>query len=630
MKKHITLLSGLLMISGAFAQVKNYQMPMRSRAASSISLMKGDVSTKNEGTEKVDGALIFQDDFSQSSFMWTTGTSGQGTFQLGNNSSAGMTSVTQYMGAMASTSAANGFAFFNGVQYLLGGSVDPQNTWVMSDTIDLSSTGSISLTFEQRYRAFNTDVTYLEFSEDGGATWAQSIVVNGAVATNAAATQNTVTVDFPVNNTPYGIVRFRWENTSADDSYGSGYGWCVDDIKIYSGYGNNVEMVAPHSYVGSQALQYTQIPVSQSDGTLEMEFDANMRNKGYNDLHVNLNVTTGSYNQTGATVNSPAFMDSVVEVVDPNGYMIPSTVGVHNLTLTVGSPDSTLAVTGDDSASMPFQVTSWIMACDSYDGTAASTNGSFSNFSSQVTGDFTGIGSYYEIFQDGQIGGAQVGIATVPAANQASFIGQEIFITLLKYNGTDFEYTYQSDPIQIAASHFGNLVNIPFADPVGVTAGDFYIVLVNSYVTADGGVPIMFAGYHGKSTTVGTTGETYPDDIVGLASDPATPTIVEAPVVRVDFQSHVGINEVSVATGVTTAPNPFGNETTVSFNLKNDAAVSLTVTDMAGRTVYTVPSANMTAGAQTISIDGAGLNAGVYNYSLKVGDSVITNRIVKK
>lgn len=630
MKKHITLLSGLLMISGAFAQVKNYQMPMGSRAASHLTVMDGKVSTTNQGTEKVDGALLFSDDFS-GAMTWTPASAPttQGMFELGTNSSTTYASMNQYFGAMTSATAANGFAYFNGVQYLLANAVELQNTWITSDTIDLSGVGSISLTFANRYRAYNYDHTYVEFSEDGGATWPTSIEVNADVAT-LATVQNTISLDFPIAGSMYSMVRFRIQSTSDDDTYGGALGWAVDDIKIYSGYGNNVAMVAPHSYVGSQGLQYTQIPVTQSDGTLEMEFDANMRNKGYNVVHANLNVTTGSYNQTGAAVNVPAFMDSVVEVADPNGYMIPNAVGVHNLTLTVGSADSTLAVTTDDSATMPFQVTNWIMACDTYDGTAGSVTSTFSNFSSQTTGDFTGIGSYYEIFQDGEIGGAQVGIASLSASNQTPFLGQEIFITLLKYDGSDFQYETQSDPIQITSAHFGHLINIPLSDVVSVSAGDLYILLVNSYVTADGGIPIMLAGYHGNGTTVGTTGETYPDDIIGLASDPATPTIVEAPVVRLDFQSHVGINEATIATGVTTAPNPFNNETTVSFNLKSDAAVSLTVTDMAGRTVYTVASTNMTAGAQTISIDGSALNAGVYNYALKVGDSVITNRIVKK
>jgi len=627
MKKHITLLSGLLVVSGAFAQIN--QLPTQRKAMSTISVFDGKTTHQNQGTEKADGDLIFQDDFS-GTFLWTPGTSGQGTFELGTNASPGISSSNQYMGNMASTTAANGFAFFNGVQYLLSATVDPQNTWVMSDTIDLSSTGSVSLTFQQRYRAFNSDVTYVEFSEDGGMTWSQSIVVNGAVATNASAVQNTVTVDFPVNNTQYGVVRFRWQETSDDNNYGSGYGWYVDDIKIYAGYGNNLELVEPHSYTGSQGLQYTMFPTTQAvSGTVEVQFDANMRNKGYNSQDANLTVTSGAYNQTGADATVPSFMDSLVEILTPNGFMVPTAVGASDFTFTVGSSSSTLDVTSDDSGTMPFEVTDWIMAQDTYDGTAASIDGSFTAFSSQSQGDLTGIGNYFEIFEDGEIGGVQVGIATVQT--QSTYIGREFYVTLLKYNGTDFEYVMQTDPIIVAASHFGNIVDFVF-DPITVNAGDLYIALANAYVGAGttGGVPFAFAGTHPQGTTIGCNGENFPDDLIGLASDPATPTIVEAPVVRLNFQDQVSIADANVVTAVTTAPNPFSNETTVSFNLKNDAAVSLVVTDLAGRTVYTVASANMTAGTQSINIDGAGLTAGVYNYTLKIGNTAVTNRIVKK
>ena len=117
---------------------------------------------------------IWSDDFSDPS-TWEIGSNGQGTFVIGTNSDPGISSAVDYMGGMetAGTSASNGFAFFNGVQHLLNADIDPQDTWVTSDTIDLSGTSSafLSLTFNQRYRAFNYDQTFVEFSEDGGASW---------------------------------------------------------------------------------------------------------------------------------------------------------------------------------------------------------------------------------------------------------------------------------------------------------------------------------------------------------------------------------------------------------------------------------------------------------------------------
>ncbi len=629
MKKHITLLSGLLAVSGAFAQID--QLPMHRMAMSTIAPFEGKTNHQHHGAVKADGDLIFEDDFS-GSFLWTPGTSGQGTFELGNNSSPGITSSNDYMGEMESTTAANDFAFFNGVQYILAQNVDPQNTWIMSDTIDLSSTGSINLQFEQRYRAFNSDVTYVEFSADGGVTWVQSIVVNGDLTTNAPAAQNTISLNFPVANTPYGVIRFRWENTMDNDNYGSGYGWYIDDIKVYAGYGNNLELVEPHSYFGTQGLQYTKFPASQAvSGNIQVQFDADIKNTGYNAQDANLNVTSGSYNETGSDVTVAAFSNTTVEVIIPNEFTVPSTPAVSDFVFTAGSSSSTLSATSDDSKTQSFEVTDWIMAQDAYDGTPESMTGSFTGFSNQSQGDLTGIGNMFEIFENGEIGGVQVGIANFAASSQTPYIGRELTVTLLRFTGSEFEYVTTSDPIEIAGTHFGTLVDFVFDDPITVVGGDVYLALATSYVGSgtSGGVPIAFAGTHQDSTTFGTVGDAFPDDLTRMAADPGR-NVVAAPVVRLDFQNHVGVADATIVSGVTTAPNPFLNETTVAFNLKNEAEVSLVVTDLAGRIVYTVAAANMAAGSQAITIDGAELTAGMYNCILHIGNTAVTNRIVKK
>ncbi|MNE15692.1 hypothetical protein D3C80_1086110 [compost metagenome] len=84
------------------------------------------------------------------------------------------------------------------------------------------------------------------------------------------------------------------------------------------------------------------------------------------------------------------------------------------------------------------------------------------------------------------------------------------------------------------------------------------------------------------------------------------------------------------ATNVSVFPNPFVGTTEMKFNLKAEAQVSVVITDVAGRTVATVPAAKMNAGEQTIAIDGTNFVAGIYNYTLKIGNETITKRIVKK
>ena len=73
------------------------------------------------------------------------------------------------MVTMASSTASDGFAVFNGIQYLLNANVDFQDAAIeLNDTLDLSNYPSVTLEFEQMYRAFNYDKTFVELSTDYG------------------------------------------------------------------------------------------------------------------------------------------------------------------------------------------------------------------------------------------------------------------------------------------------------------------------------------------------------------------------------------------------------------------------------------------------------------------------------
>lgn len=102
------------------------------------------------------------------------------------------------------------------------------------------------------------------------------------------------------------------------------------------------------------------------------------------------------------------------------------------------------------------------------------------------------------------------------------------------------------------------------------------------------------------------------------------------PVVRMNFDPSLSISAIDNITDLTIAPNPFATATNIEFNLTAAAEVTVTVTDVAGRVVATIPSTMMTEGVQSIAIDGSAFEAGIYNYTLQVGNAVTTKRVVKK
>ena len=203
----------------------------------------GKNTVNNSSLLKAGGDIIWQDDFSVAN-TWDITTTGQGAFEIGNTASVGTSNpdLITYLGAMATTgtTATNGYAFFDGIQYLL--TVPPvveiQNSSITSSTIDLSlyAQPSITLSFNQRFRHFNYDETYVEMSQDGGSTWVYSQQVNAGEPTNGTSLQNNLSLIVPVLPSANTKIRFRWSSTSDSDDYGSGYGWMIDDVKLVEPY----------------------------------------------------------------------------------------------------------------------------------------------------------------------------------------------------------------------------------------------------------------------------------------------------------------------------------------------------------------------------------------------------------
>jgi hypothetical protein len=181
--------------------------------------------------------------------------------------------VTTYMGAMGSTTASNGFAVFNAIQYLINGPVNDQDaTLELNNTIDLTNYPSVLIEFEQRYKKYNYDETFLEFSTDNGNTWPSSLAIqlNTQVVTNNPAVQELVAINISsyVGGQSSVRVRFRWKSISSASSdpnaYGSGYGWMIDDLKVTVPNSNDLQNLSSWIFgENSNGAEYGRTPIAQ-------------------------------------------------------------------------------------------------------------------------------------------------------------------------------------------------------------------------------------------------------------------------------------------------------------------------------------------------------------------------------
>ncbi len=66
-------------------------------------------------------------------------------------------------------------------------------------------------------------------------------------------------------------------------------------------------------------------------------------------------------------------------------------------------------------------------------------------------------------------------------------------------------------------------------------------------------------------------------------------------------------------------PNPFNPSTTIAYELKNDAHVTIKVYDVLGETVATILQAYKKAGSYKLKFNAENLHAGIYIYKIKAG-----------
>jgi C1A family cysteine protease len=88
-------------------------------------------------------------------------------------------------------------------------------------------------------------------------------------------------------------------------------------------------------------------------------------------------------------------------------------------------------------------------------------------------------------------------------------------------------------------------------------------------------------------------------------------------------------NSVDSAELLQNYPNPFNPETTISYALKADSKVKLSVFNMKGETVAGLVDKQQKAGAHTVSFSAEGLTSGIYFYSLELdGKAIATKKMV--
>jgi hypothetical protein len=579
----------------------------------------GKNTVNNSSLLKTGGDIIWQNDFSATATTnpWTITTEGQGTFEIGNTASVGTSNpdLITYLGAMATTgtTATNGYAFFDGIQYLL--TVPPvveiQNSSITSSTIDLSlyAQPSITLSFNQRFRHFNYDETYVEMSQDGGSTWVYSQQVNAGEATNGTSLQNNLSLIVPVLPSANTKIRFRWSSNSDSDDYGSGYGWMIDDVKLVEPYADEFTLTKVWTGDIVQKYDYYSTPLTQ---VIPMTVGAVISNMGgvSQTKVVSIEILQGTTSVYTATENI-TILPGVSDTLWHTSTFTPTSNGVYTVKFTL----PTDAINTNNTQSEDFEVTPNI-----YGHNFPISGTSFFGFNT-VDAEI-GMGNLYEINANQQLNGINVQFAT--GTTVSTEVRCELWEVLTNIQGdmnfiTDVTYTVPS-PLNTA-----NPTTIAFSSPAQMEAGKLYMVILKTYQDATNKLRI-------RSSVKGD------DDFSTIGYGPfATGGVVnyfsgwgKAPYISLNFDPTIGINETTTEiSGVSIYPNPSSSSVTLEMNIANPSEVSIQVTDLSGKIVATQNLGFLPLGKNQTTIQSASFNNGLYYLTVSSNGTIVTKKFIK-
>ena len=603
MKKIYICLLGFFTASAFTAQVQNSNFsPLERKNSHLVGQIKPSKLTQN--TKET---ILWSNSFNTPS-DWvinnTAGTPGLG-WEFSSNPAA--IPVTQ-LSPFASTTAANGFLFVNSDA---NNTADFDGTFInttatTSATINLTGQPVVRLRYQHNFRWWH-DTRGVSVSADNGATWTDFEMSNEADYSlpnqNAGNPEQTVIdISSIAGNQAQVKIRFYY-----NDHDWWGWYWAVDDVALFVPEDNDLVMLG--GYWGSTGawgarLPYYQIPLSQ---LAPLDVAGIVKNYGaldQNDVVFTAALASGVWSGSSAP---EAVLTGATDTISLTGALTPPPiVATHVINMSVSS-SATDAVPADNSilAAASVSVNNFIYARDK--GTA--TNGTYNQ------GMGFEAGNVFDIYAPANLSGIDTYI------DAGAVVGAEVYAKLYSVDPTAtttaaaFVFVDESAPYILTPADLDQKITLALsAGAAPLSAGVSYVVVLGSY--GDGGATndlvISTAGVSEASTS-------YYYDMTDNTWYYTTST----PMVRMNFDPSVGVNEVEDNLGLRVFPNP-ANEV-INISLNKEVAATLTLLDVSGKVVK-IQALN---GIST-SINTASLNSGVYFVTINDGTSVSTQKVVIK
>ena len=595
MKKIYISLIGLIAVGSVSAQVSNVA-PLQKKNSQMVGQVK---MSKLIPTEKA--TVLWDDDFSTPA-NWTIANTGTNAAQWAFTTDVNTIPVSA-LAPMASTTASNGFLFvssdannttdFDGTQII--------TTATNATPIDLTGQPNVKLNYQNNFRWWH-ETRGVRVSGDNGANWTDfNLSDETTYSTPNQNSSNPEVTSIDISAVAGGqsqvLVQFYYD----DNDYWGWY-WAVDDVEIVVTEDYDLTLLKPYwGEIGAWGalLPYYQVPSVQ---VAPITFGGVVKNNGAMiQPDIVVTASTTGFTSTSSTLSlDPTFLDTLAcpDTWTPAAIVAPNTL---NFVTTSGGAE---AFPSDNGSNVTLNVTNYTYARDM--GTA--TNGTFNG------GEGFEAGNIFDIYAAATLQAVDVYISSNANA------GAEIFAKLYSIDPTtgDFVYVDESMPYVLAAGDLGTELTLPLINEHLLDAETPYLVVVGS--NGDGGAT--------NDLVIGTAGSS--DISTSFYFDMTDQTwyyTTSTPMVRMNFDPVVGVNEVANNNGLKVFPNPANASTTVAVEVANASEVVITIADLAGKVVYT-NNLGTVKGTQKVNVNTEALNSGVYMVNVSVNGAVSTQKLV--
>lgn len=606
MKKVYLSFLGLTVLGTGFAQ-KNYELkdvPAANFASQGVGVKPSSLSA-----EKAAGVMVWTDGFTDPA-TWTIDNDGQSSVGFGWD--IGATENSWWTSQVINSVTDGNFAELNnGDPQASTQALDVTYTLTTATPVTIPS-GQVTLSFLQYGARFN-DAQEMYISTDGLA-WtlvgdnsdhpvlSQS---GGAAYTNPTAKSINLGPFLPALTTSV-YIRFQWTTaypTSASNpNVWITYGWMIDDVTLTTNADDDIaENKVLWGATGTwTTMPYYQIPTSQ---IAPIDFGGILQNNGINDQNdIIFNADAGAY--AGASLASTILSNQSDTIWVENPLTPTSTLGATTVSFSSESGVDDVTTNNGTLTDVTFEVTEFIYARDNdvVDGTQSNGGLAYE------------VGNVFDIFADQTLYSVDV------VLKNTTVVGSLVHAILYGIDlGTgDFTELDRSDDHEVVTADFTGSLTLPLINTTDLAMDTPYLVVVGS----DGG--------------------TSPDVVVQAGGDSEPQTsfykdetgtwfyTTNTPMVRMNFKNEIGIKEQSNSFGMFVYPNPTEEQATVAFNMNNESTVTITVSDLSGKTVCTNNLGSMNAGNHKQIINTESFTSGVYYVTISTNDSKVTKKLIKR